>query len=88
MKTVTEWVTPLTKGMVKDIKAYLYDRSGGFQGHVKETWKRINDGVLTWDDTYIGRTWRHAYIYTSGGWNKLCQRLLARMTFHHTKVES
>jgi hypothetical protein len=69
----------LSATLIRRIQDYDYDRSGGFQGHTKKVLKRIEDGVLAYDDEFLGQTWRYAWRYGEGGWQNVCRSILSEI---------
>lgn len=67
---------PILIGRLDDLE---YQRSGGFQNHTRETRRRIVDGLIHFDDAYIGATWRYAHCYGRGGWQDVCKMILRRI---------
>lgn len=54
-----------------------HERAGGFQNYMREVKTRIVDGEISYDDAFLGRTWRLASCYGRGGWQDVCGLILA-----------
>lgn len=74
------WNVKVAKGLSASINASVYERSGGFQGHAKDSQERLNGDNLRVDDQFIGKCYRYAYCYGGGGWQDVCISMLSAIT--------
>jgi hypothetical protein len=85
IKQSKEWEIPLDSLLAAELQ-HRNDRtnspetkhsSGGYQNWVRDTVERLRCHRLTVDYFYIGKTFRHAYNPSGGGWEGMCRSVLA-----------
>lgn len=79
------FMMPMTARLKGKLERGCNAATGGFQGHARRVMAACVGDELHIDDDLLGQTYRYAFCYGRGTWQKVCQALLSHIALHLTQ---